>query len=125
MTRGYLEHVAIRVQSLTPHLAFFRDVFGMEVRDEKMIGGLRQVWVTGGIQFIEDPDFIGPEGRFAHLGIFVEDLDAALDAALSHDVTVLPKGRNWLLLPDGLEVELDQAQGDAVARALAVDARNG
>ncbi|WP_425102394.1 VOC family protein [Tropicibacter sp. S64] len=125
MTRGYLEHVAIRVRALAPHLAFFRDVCGMEVRDEKVIGGLRQVWVTGGIQFIEDPDFTGPEGRFAHLGIFVEDLDAALEAALVHAVTVLPKGRNWLLLPDGLEVELDQARGDAVARALAIDARNG
>lgn len=125
MTRGYLEHVAIRVRSLAPHLAFFRDVCGMEIRDEKIIGGLRQVWVTGGIQFIEDPAFEGPEGRFAHLGIFVDDLDSALDAARAHDVTVLPKGRNWLLLPDGLEVELDQARGDSVARALSIDARNG
>ncbi|MCV2868829.1 hypothetical protein OEW28_09335 [Defluviimonas sp. WL0002] len=40
-------------------------------------------------------------------------------------MTVLPKGRNWLLLPDGLEVELDQARGDSVARALSIDARNG
>lgn len=124
MTRGYLEHVAFRVRHLAPHLAFFADVCGMAIRDEKIIGGLRQVWLTGGLQFIEDPTFEGPEGRFAHLGIFVEDLDAALEAASGHGVTVLPKGRNWLLLPDGLEVELDQAQGDAVARALSIDARN-
>lgn len=124
MSRGYLEHVAIRVRSLAPHLAFFRDVCGMEIRDEQQIDGLRHVWVTGGIQFIEDPGFRGPEGRFAHLGIFVDDLDAALDAARSHGAKVLPKGRNWLLLPDGLEVELDQACGDAVARALTIDARN-
>lgn len=125
MTRGYLEHVAIRVRALAPHLTFFRDVCGMEIRDEKRIGGLRQVWVTGGIQLIEDPDFSGPEGRLAHLGIFVEDLDAALAAAEAHAVKVLPRGRNWLLLPDGLEVELDQARGDTVARALSIDARNG
>jgi catechol 2,3-dioxygenase-like lactoylglutathione lyase family enzyme len=125
MTLGYLEHVAIRVRSLGAHLAFFREVCGMEVRDQQVIGGLKQVWVTGGIQFIEDPAFDGRESRFAHLGIFVDDLDAALQAAARHDVIVLPKGRNWLRLPDGLEVELDQARGDAVARALSIDARNG
>lgn len=123
MTRGYLEHVAFRVKDLASHLAFFADVCGMMIRDEKIIDGSRQVWLTGGLQLIEHPSFDGPEGRFAHLGIFVEDLDAALDAASRHTVAVSPKGRNWLLLPDGLEVELDQAQGDAVARALSIDAR--
>ena len=125
MTIGYLEHVAIRVRDVTPHLAFFADVCGMTVRDEQTIGGLRQIWVMGGIQFIQDPDFTGPEGRFAHLGIFVTNLDGALNRAAKHNVTVLPKGRNWLLLPDGVEVELDQAQGDAVERARTIDARNG
>lgn len=125
MTLGYLEHVALRVRDLSPHLACFAEVCGMGLREEQHIGGLRQVWLHGGLQLIEDPSFVGPEGRFAHLGIFVDDLDAALAAAKHHRVTVLAKGRNWLLLPDRLEVELDQAQGNAVQSARAIDARNG
>jgi len=38
-------------------------------------------------------------------------------------VQELPQGRNWLLLPDGLVVELIQASPGAVEQALAVDAR--
>ena len=123
-TRGYLEHVAIRVRALEPHLKFFREVLGMDLRDYR---GDRddptQVWVSGGVQFIVDPDFEAPEGRLAHLGIFVEDLEAALAAAKAHGVKELPQGRNWLAMPDGLVIELDQARGDAVARARAIDAR--
>lgn len=123
-TRGYLEHVAIRVRAIAPHLEFFRDVLGMDLRDHR---GDRdnptQAWVFGGVQFIVDPDFAAPEGRLAHLGIFVEDLEAALAAAKAHGVKELPQGRNWLELPDGLAVELDQAKGNAVARARAIDAR--
>jgi hypothetical protein len=53
-----------------------------------------------------------------------EDLDAALAAAFAWEgVTALPQGRNWLQLPDGLCVEVMQATGTAVDRALAVDPR--
>jgi hypothetical protein len=53
-----------------------------------------------------------------------EDLEGALAAACSWEgVTALPQGRNWLALPDGLCVEILQATGDSVARALAVDPR--
>ena len=52
-----------------------------------------------------------------------EDLEAALAAARAFGVTEMPQGRNWLRLPDGLAVELIQARGDAVRRALAIDPR--
>jgi hypothetical protein len=38
-------------------------------------------------------------------------------------VAELPQGRNWLALPDGLELELIQAHADSVAQALAVQPR--
>jgi hypothetical protein len=73
---------------------------------------------------VADPGFDGPEGRLAHLGVMTEDLEAALAAAYAWEgVTAMPQGRNWLALPDGLCVEVIQATGDAVARALAVDPR--
>jgi hypothetical protein len=75
------------------------------------------------LQFIAMPDFAGPEGRLAHLGVMCEDLSAALAAAHKFDVKEMPQGRNWLRLPDGLAVEFIQARGDAVSRVLAIDPR--
>jgi catechol 2,3-dioxygenase-like lactoylglutathione lyase family enzyme len=78
--RAYCEHVAIRVKDIDWHLRFFREALGMDIRDELAAGGgnPRQVWTVRGIQLIADPGFAGPEGRLAHLGIMVEDLDEAL-----------------------------------------------
>jgi catechol 2,3-dioxygenase-like lactoylglutathione lyase family enzyme len=123
--RSYVEHVAVRVRDVDWHIRFFRDALGMPVR---AVDGPpdrpKQVWTVGGVQLVADPDFAGPEGRLAHLGVMTEDLEAALAAARAWDgVTVLPQGSNWLSLPDGLVVEVIQATGDAVAAALAVDPR--
>ena len=75
------------------------------------------------MQFIASPEFAGPEGRLAHLGVMCDDLEAALLAAQAFGVEQMPQGRNWLRLPDGLAVELIQARGNAVAAALAIDPR--
>jgi hypothetical protein len=48
-----------------------------------------------------------------------EDLEATLAAAMQFSVTVMPQGRNWLRLPDGLAVEFIQARpATSVAKAL-------
>ena len=122
--RAYVEHVAIRVKDINWYLRFFREVLGMTVRE--VMGPENKpekAWTLGGMQFNADPGFVGPEGRLAHLGIMVEDLDAVLKEAQEWGVRELPMGRNWLALPDGLELELLQAHGDAVVEALAVQPR--
>ena len=86
--------------------------------------GIEHPILQAPMQFIATPDFGGPEGRLAHLGVMCEDLEAALAAARKFDVEAMPQGSNWLRLPDGLAVELIQARNDAVARALAIDARS-
>lgn len=122
--KAYVEHVAIWVRDIHWHIRFFHDVLGMTMREvEGTVEAPRQYWTLGGMQFIAAPDFAGPEGRLAHLGVMCEDLEAALAAAQCFGVTALPQGRNWLRLPDGLAVELIQASGDAVAQALAIDPR--
>jgi catechol 2,3-dioxygenase-like lactoylglutathione lyase family enzyme len=123
--KAYLEHVAIRVKDIDWHVRFFRGVLGMTIRDETGGDGKvpRQVWTIGGVQLIADPDFQGPEGRCAHLGIMAEDQEAVLRAAQAWGVQELPQGRNWLVLPDGLNLEILQATGNAVAEALAIDPR--
>lgn len=122
--KAYLEHVALHVKDIHWHIRFFREVLGMTLRDvHGDAANPTQVWTMGGLQLIADPSFNGPEGRLAHLGVMAEDAEAAIEAAQAFGVTHLDKGRHWLVLPDGLIVEILQAKGDAVRRALAVDAR--
>jgi catechol 2,3-dioxygenase-like lactoylglutathione lyase family enzyme len=119
--KSYVEHVAIKVRDIDWHIRFFDDVLGMSVRET--IGHEskpEKVWTIGGIQIDADPDFNGPEGHMAHLGIMVENLEEALAKAYRWDVRELPMGRHWLMLPDGLVLELMQACGNAVAEALAI-----
>jgi catechol 2,3-dioxygenase-like lactoylglutathione lyase family enzyme len=123
--KAYLEHVALWVHDIHWHIRFFNEVLGMTMRE---VDGTpeqpRQYWTLGGLQFIASPDFAGPEGRLAHLGVMCEDLEAALAAALAFGVTEMPQGRNWLRLPDGLAVELMQAKpASCVAAALAINPR--
>jgi catechol 2,3-dioxygenase-like lactoylglutathione lyase family enzyme len=122
--KSYVEHVAVRVKDIHWHIRFFREVLGMTVRQtDGPADDPAQYWSLGGMQLIADLGFEGPEGRLAHLGIMVEDLEEALQAAQAFGVSEMPQGRNWLRLPDGLAVELMQASGNAVAEALAVNPR--
>ena len=125
---SYVEHVAVRVRDIQWHIDFFRVVLGMEVREiDGPADAPRQYWTLGGVQLMATPGFDAPPsndaGWLAHLGIMVDDLEAALDAAQSWGVKALPQGRNWLQLPDGLAVELIQAAPGSVAQALAVQSR--
>jgi catechol 2,3-dioxygenase-like lactoylglutathione lyase family enzyme len=123
--KSYVEHVAIFVKDIDWHMRFFRDVLGMAIREQTggADGAPRQAWTIGGVQFIADPDFVGPEGRLAHLGVMAEDREAVLREAKAWGVGELPQGRNWLAAPDGLAIEVLQATGASVGQALAVDPR--
>lgn len=126
--KSYVEHVAVRVKDIQWHINFFYEVLGMDVREiDGPTDAPRQYWTVGGMQLMSTPGFEAPPsndaGWLAHLGIMVEDLDAALAEAQHWGVTPLPQGRNWLQLPDGLAIELIQASGDAVAKVLAVNPR--
>ena len=123
--KAYLEHVAIWVKDIHWHIGFFHDVLGMTMREvQGTPEDPQQYWTLGGMQFIASPDFAGPEGRLAHLGVMCEDLEAAIATAQRFGVTAMPQGRNWLRLPDGLAVELIQAKpASSVAQALAINPR--
>ena len=118
--KAYLEHVAIWVKGVHWGIKFFHDVCGMTMREVQ--GSAEdpvQYWTLGGLQFIASPEFAGPEGRLAHLGVMCEDLEVTLTAAKQFGVTEMPQGRNWLRLPDGLAVEFIQARpAMTVAKAL-------
>jgi catechol 2,3-dioxygenase-like lactoylglutathione lyase family enzyme len=126
--KSYVEHVAVRVKDIQWHINFFYEVLGMDVREiDGPTDAPKQYWTIGGMQLMSTPDFVAPPsndaGWLAHLGIMVDDLEAALALAQSWGVKELPQGRNWLQLPDGLAVELMQASSGAVAQALAINPR--
>jgi lactoylglutathione lyase len=123
--KAYLEHVAVWVKDIHWHIKFFHDVLGMTMREvDGDAANPRQYWTLGGMQFIASPEFTGPEGRLAHLGVMCEDQEAAIAAAHKFGVTAMPQGRNWLRLPDGLALELMQAKpASTVAQALAINPR--
>lgn len=122
--KSYVEHVAVKVKDIDWHLRFFREVLGMTVRETMGPEDKpEKAWTIGGMQFDADPGFDGPEGCMAHIGIMAEDLEAVLAKAKKWGIRELPMGRNWLALPDGLEIELIQAHGNSVAEALAVKPR--
>lgn len=126
--KSYVEHVAVRVKDIQWHINFFHEVLGMDVREiDGPTDAPHQYWTLGGMQFMSTPGFearpSNDAGWLAHLGIMVDDLEGALQAAQSWGVKPLPQGRNWLQLPDGLAIELIQAHGNSVAEALAVKPR--
>jgi catechol 2,3-dioxygenase-like lactoylglutathione lyase family enzyme len=126
--KSYVEHVAVRVKDIQWHINFFYEVLGMDVREiDGPPDAPLQYWTVGGVQLMSTPDFAAPPsndaGWLAHLGIMVDDLEAALALAQSWGVKQLPQGRNWLQLPDGLAVELMQASANAVAEILAINPR--
>jgi catechol 2,3-dioxygenase-like lactoylglutathione lyase family enzyme len=130
MTRppaAYLEHVAISVRDIRWHIAFFAEVFGLGMREvDGTVENPHQYWTLGGLQLISDPDYDGAGGRLGHLGLMCADLESAITASLARGAQSMPRGRNWLRLPEGLVLELMQADPPgAVAQALAVDARTG
>jgi catechol 2,3-dioxygenase-like lactoylglutathione lyase family enzyme len=122
--RSYQEHIAIRVKDIQWHIRFFREALGMTLRSvDGPEDHPKQVWTIGGLQLVSDPNFEGPEGRVAHLGIMTEDVEAAIEEVNKWHLTQMPQGRNWFALPDGLIIELMQAKGNSVAEALAVNPR--
>lgn len=126
--KAYVEHVAIRVKDIHWHIRFFFEALGMDVREiDGDPANPNQYWTIGGIQLMSNPAFAAEPsndaGWLAHLGVMVEDLEAAIVACQAFGAQELPQGRNWLQLPDGLAIELIQAAPGTVSAILQVNPR--
>ena len=101
-----MDHVAINVNDLEWNIKFFADVFGMTITKEGIAdNGKRQVWLSGGIQLVpSDEELV--QGTMNHLGIAVEDVESVLAKADEYEVTHLQKGKNWIVIPTGLLIEV-------------------
>ena len=111
---SYLDHVGYRVADLDWYISFFEAVFEMGVEKQRTNpDGTREVWLEGGLQLCEAPDFPGTDGRAHHLCLITDDVEAAREKALARGCTELPK-HHWVKLPDGLQIEMFTALPGAV-----------
>lgn len=120
---AYIEHAAYRVTNIDWYISFFETVFEMDISKQR-IGpdGARQIWLDGGIQLCEDKALIAADGRADHLCLITADLEAARTKALDLGCTPMPK-HHWVMLPDGLKLELFQAAEGAVEALSAITKR--
>lgn len=118
--KTYLDHAAVTVADIEWTRKLFEDVLGMhETRRKEEDGKLAMVWLDGGIQLVAAPEN-SAAGRGHHLGLVVEDLPVALAALKSvpgvHGIEGKPE--KWVQLPDGLTLEMFQANDGAIDAAL-------
>lgn len=118
--KTYLEHAAVTVADIEWTKKLFEDVLGMhETRRKEQDGQLTMLWLDGGIQLVAAPED-SAAGRGHHLGLVVDDLAAALAAlkAVPGVHGIAGKPEKWVLLPDGLTLEMFQAKEGAIDAAL-------
>ena len=118
--KTYLDHAAVTVADMEWTMKLFEDVFGMrKTRRKEKDGKLTMVWLDGGIQLVAAPED-STAGRGHHLGIVVDDLSAALAKLKAvpgvHGIEGKPE--KWVQLPDGLTLEMFQANEGAIDAAL-------
>lgn len=107
MNKARLDHVAVFVDDICWYINFFEHTLGFKEKKRDEQGGkLKQVWLDGGIQLINDQK---KQGKMAHIGIKVENLPAVLKKMKLFNLKGLPKGENWLELPNGVTIELIQS----------------
>ncbi len=121
--KSFVDHTAITVKDIDWCIHFFGEVCGMEVTRRKEIDGeLKQVWLAGGLQFVAAPED-WQSGQPHHIGLVVENLDDTRAKMLTYPGVESIPGRpaKWLRLPDGLVLELFDAQPGAIERMLDID----
>ena len=107
---AYIDHAAYYVSELDWYVDFFAQVFEMTVTKARTgEDGLREVWLSGGIQLCQRAEPQREDGRTAHLCLIVEDVEQARERALALGCEPMAK-HHWVKLPDGLSLELFNAK---------------
>ena len=120
-----INHVALEVDDVEQALAFWRKLFGDDIKVEYETGA---AFLDLGDQFVA---LMGPdapaEERTPHFGLVVDDKEATRRALVDAGVELLPTGRLDFLDPCGNRVQVVQydqiqfAKTEAVLRAMALE----
>ncbi len=111
--KAYIEHAAYNVKDMDWYLKFFEEAFELTPYRQRTTDGLRECWLDGGIQLCETREEQNQDGRCSHLCLLVYGLDELREKAIAMGAKEMPK-HHWLLLPDGLQLEMFEAQDGTV-----------
>ena len=101
-----IHHVALNVRDLDWYAAFFRDVFGMTVQRTDGERPKRRIWFCEGVQLNECEAEPVRGNACDHFSLGVDDVPAAVEAAVKAGCAPLPEGAHWVALPNGVRLEL-------------------
>src|SRR5438105_4666102 len=116
-----LHHAGLYVASLARSIAFYRDVFGLEVAERLSFGGEELAFLklgTARLELIESDAAARPTGVVDHVAFEVDDLDAILEMLRARGVSLIDQapvavpGLKARIVfcqgPDGERIELFQ-----------------
>ena len=109
-----VHHVSINVDDTELAVAFYTDVLGMTIRDDRPDLGFDGAWLDFGGQQLHLLELTVPDDRGQHFAIWVEDIDAAIALVRSRGVEVSdPSGiatsrQAFLRDPSGNLIELHE-----------------
>ena len=102
-----LDHVAITSNKVDELIDLFSYVFNSqvtkEVKDEE---GIKQCWLSIGLQINRISEEAKPSPFFDHIALQVSDVDDCIKRSYDRGAISLEKGKNWILYPFGLCIEL-------------------
>jgi glyoxylase I family protein len=114
-----VHHVSINVADVEASTAFYTDVLGGTVRDDRPNFGVGGAWIDLGAAQVHLIETAVPPNLGQHFAILVDDLDGAVDElrAKGYDIgDPKPIGSNrqtFVIDPSGNAVELHQVGGVA------------
>ena len=109
-----VHHVAINVNDVSAAVEFYRDVLGLEVREDRPDFGIAGAWLDAGDQQVHLVEAPPPGNAGQHFALRVGDVDAAIAELRGggfevSDAMSTGRGRQCFLLdPSGNAVELNQ-----------------
>jgi len=112
-----VHHVAINVTDVPAAIEFYRDVLGLEVRDDRPDFGIAGAWLDAGDQQVHLIEAPLPGNAGQHFALRVADVDAAIARLRDGGVEVSDamstgRGRQCFLSdPSGNAIELNQPAG--------------
>ena len=104
--RAQIHHVALNTSDMDWYVSFFQNVFGMTVQRTAGEQPKRRLWFREGVQLNECASAVNCGDAVDHFSLGVEDIPAAVEAAVKAGCTALPDGPHWIALPNGVRLEL-------------------
>lgn len=95
MTVLGLHHAGIYVAELERSIAFYGDMFGLELAEQLTLGAEKIAFLRAGparLELIEASGASRPAGVVDHVALEVDNLDVLLQRLREHDVTLLDQG---------------------------------